>query len=85
MSGNDVPVPPDVVARVDAYVENELRNAAKYENSDPLDESGVWSLHQLAAEVYALGWMNGAGAQALREQARRLRERQRAEAVSGRG
>lgn len=49
----------DVAQRVEWYVDGELRDAEKYTNRTPLDDSGVYSLHRLAAEVYALGWREG--------------------------
>jgi len=46
----------------------------KYTNRTPLDESGVWSLHQLAAEIYAAGFDEGSRTAERREQGRRERE-----------
>lgn len=43
----------EVVQMVEEYVYKELSDAEKYENRSPLDESGIWSLHALAAEIYA--------------------------------
>jgi hypothetical protein len=65
--------PPDVVQAVERYVDSELRDAAQYENSAPLDEDGVWSLHTLAAEVYALGYQDGERAES--ERSRRAAQR----------
>lgn len=70
-------VTPDVVDMVDLYVEGELSDAAKYSNSTPLDESGIWSLHRLAAEIYARGFAAGEQVEAKRNNAVRLRERER--------
>lgn len=47
--------PVAVAERVDRYVGRALHDAARVDNSTPLDESGVWELHRLAAEIYALG------------------------------
>lgn len=55
----ETPVPSNVVALVEQYVHSELDNAKKYENRDPLDESGIWSLHRLASEIYAAGFNDG--------------------------
>ncbi|MCR1785322.1 hypothetical protein KVF89_22470 [Nocardioides carbamazepini] len=54
------PEPYAVSQLVEQYVSTELADAAQYSNRTPLDESGIWSLHALAAEVYALGWREGA-------------------------
>lgn len=59
MSGDRTPEPLEVVQRVEDYVRSELGDSEKYSNRSPLDESGVWSLHALAAEIYALGWRDG--------------------------
>jgi hypothetical protein len=48
-----------VVEAVERYVYEELRDAVKYSNREPLDESGIWSLHALAARIYAKGWEDG--------------------------
>jgi len=44
---------------VEDYVEKALHDARQYTNSAPLDESGVYSLHRLAAAIYAEGWRDG--------------------------
>lgn len=59
-----------MVDAVEAYVREELRDAAKYDNSTPLDESGVWSLHALAAHIYALGFEAGERAEDRKSRAR---------------
>ncbi len=51
--------PADVAHLVDLYVDSELRDEAKYDNRTPLDGSGVFSLHRIAAEIYALGYRDG--------------------------
>ncbi|HET7690014.1 MAG TPA: hypothetical protein VFK41_06535 [Nocardioidaceae bacterium] len=67
--------PSSVVAAVESYVHSELTDAQQYSNRNPLDASGIWSLHALAAEIYALGWKDGE--QATDEKARRERQRER--------
>ena len=53
-------VEPFAVAQmVERYVESEIRDAEKFSNRDVLDDSGVYGLHQLAADVYALGFNEG--------------------------
>jgi hypothetical protein len=65
--------PPDVVGAVETYVYAELADAEKYDNRTPLDEPGIYSLHLLAAHVYAMGYEAGERAAFLRAD----RERQR--------
>lgn len=71
-----IPVPESVVRAVEAYVYGELSDAAKYGNREPLDESGIWSLHRLVARVYSMGFDAGERVEAERSRsaARRLRE-----------
>ncbi|TXH16442.1 MAG: hypothetical protein E6R06_31060 [Mycobacterium sp.] len=59
MDNRVVPVP--IVHLVDEYAERELFNARKYDNRQPLDESGIHGLHRLAAEIYAAGFIDGEG------------------------
>lgn len=75
---NDAPQiePYEVVNLVERYVDQELGNAAKFDNCTPLDESGVWSLHRLAAKVYALGYEAGGVATEMRHRARDSRKRE---------
>lgn len=67
--------PMDVIDSVERYVDESHANARQYENSTPLDESGVYSLHQLVAAAYARGWADGERAAAAKERGRRQRER----------
>lgn len=67
-----------VVQQVEEYIYSELSDAAKYENRTPLDESGIWSLHALAARIYQLGFDDGERIESERARAERLRERDRA-------
>lgn len=58
----DRAVEPFAVAQmVETYVDSELRDAAKYTNREPLDDSGVYGLHDLAARIYALGFISSPG------------------------
>lgn len=77
------PEPFDVVQYVDMWIEDELRDAARFDNRQPLDESGCHSLHNLARKIYALGVHDGCVQQANRDKAQRQRERMRAEADGG--
>lgn len=61
--------PPEVVQLVDGYVDKEHLDAEKYDNRTPLDDAGVWDLHQLAAEIYARGWRDGQNAETIRTRA----------------
>ena len=52
-----VKIEPESIAQaVDLFVDKHLRDVAKYENRTTLDESAVWELHDLAAEIYATAW-----------------------------
>lgn len=69
------PEPIEVVSLVEEYVRGELHAAREYSNRKPLDEPGIWSLHEVASAIYALGWRAGERAAAERAAAERLRER----------
>lgn len=67
---------PKVIADiVEAFVNDEHDQDRKYTNRTPLDESGVWTLHQLAAEIYAQGFHDGIRTEEARERGRRERNR----------
>lgn len=80
---NLIPIRPyEVVSAVDRYVDKAIKDAVKYENSALLDESGVYSLHLLAAEIFAMGYDQGyrtASAQQ-RGEVQRRRDRETREA-----
>jgi len=67
--------PKAITDLVETFVNDEHEDDRKYENRTPLDESGVWSLHQLAAEIFALGFDEGTRTQDARERGRRQRNR----------
>jgi hypothetical protein len=69
-------LPHEQVLAVEQYVSDELRSAEQYDNRQPLDESGVWSLHALAAAIYAAGWAAGELAEAERQRYKAQRERE---------
>jgi hypothetical protein len=74
--GHEHVEPLTVAEAVENYVESELRDEAKYENRKPLDESGVWSLHALAARIYAQGWADGRRAADIHARGQRNRNRE---------
>ena len=60
MSSPDHRVMPVQVAQlVNGYAASELADSRKYSNRQPLDDSGIFSLHRLAAEIYAAGFTAG--------------------------
>lgn len=61
MSGymRDSIVTPDVVQQVDEYIRSETVQVQKYDNRAPFDESGIFSLHLLAAQIFAKGYELG--------------------------
>lgn len=67
--------PTDVILKVEQYVDKEIHDAGEYSNRELLDQSGVWSLHALAAEIYALGFDDGERAEGERSRRQRGRER----------
>lgn len=67
--------PRQVIALVEEYVRSSLDAAEKYTNSTLLDSSGVWSLHQLARDVYALGVNDGVAQEGERARQDYMRER----------
>ena len=80
MSENKIE-PQPVIELVERYVSQELRDAEKYSNRTPFDSSGVWSLHQLAREVYALGVEDGAVQEGSRNAQQAQRDRDAARAL----
>ena len=79
---NDTPVPIAVVEAVDRYIGDEFRDAAKFSNREVLDDSGAYSLHGVAAEVYARGYQDGRMAERQRANGERQRERDRARSTT---
>lgn len=68
-------LPLRLVGDVERYIESQLADAEKYDNRHPLDESGIWSLHALAAEIYSAGWADGEATEAERQRSQRNREK----------
>lgn len=68
--------PQPVIDLVESYVSEELRDSQRYKNRTPLDHSGVWSLHQLARDVYALGVKDGASQESWRTARQQTRDRE---------
>lgn len=70
------PEPAEVAQMVEQYVDKAHSDAAKYDNSTPLDSGGVYSLHMLAADIYAMGWAAGhlTGYDTAHKDARRAQE-----------
>ncbi len=59
MSNRLSPVPAGVTASVIEFVRKARLDAEKYDNVEPLDDGHVYSLHRLAADIYAAGWDDG--------------------------
>ena len=78
-----IPVPDRVVQAVETYIYDELASATAYENRTPLDESGIWSLHRLAASIYGMGFDAGERVEGERGRRNIQRLRDREKAVSG--
>lgn len=75
----DYPIvePPAVVELIEGFVDDEHRDNARYDNRTLLDDSGVFSLHRAAAQIYAMGYRDGEMAQSARDRGDRRRERER--------
>lgn len=67
-----------VVQLVEEYVRSELSDYGKYTNRTAFDDSGVFSLHRVAAQIYAHGFNDGEriAMEKARHEARRQRDRQ---------
>lgn len=53
------PEPMEIAVLVESYVRREYEDAADIDSRSPLDEAGVYRLHGLAAQIYALGHSHG--------------------------
>jgi len=70
-----VSVEPKAIAElVEEFVNDEHRDAGKWENRTPLDESGVFSLHRMAADIYAAGFEEGVRVEEARQRGKRERK-----------
>lgn len=78
MSADHRVEPPHVIEMVERFVNDRLRSAQQYSNSEPLDESGIHDLHRLAARIYAAGYEDGEGAYSRRASAAQCRAIQNA-------
>lgn len=67
--------PRPVIDRVENYVRRESVEFELFSNRSPFDESGVWDLHQLARDIYALGVEDGTGQERWRNSQQRQRDR----------
>jgi hypothetical protein len=67
--------PREVANLIERYVSQALADARKYDNSQPLDDSGVFTLHRLGARIYALGFDAGEQVANVRESGMRQRQR----------
>jgi len=66
--------PKAIAALVESFINDEHDDARKYTNRTLLDSSSAWTLHQLAADIYAAGFEEGLRTSEAREQGRRQRE-----------
>jgi hypothetical protein len=74
--------PKAIADLVETFVNDEHDDDLKYTNRSPLDKSGAWSLHQLAAVIYAAGFADGTRTEETRERGRRHRKDDAAKAKS---
>lgn len=80
----NVPIEPnEVVHLIEEYIDDERRAAEKSETRTPLDEDGIYRLHNVAALVYALGFYDGTCVANERHNRRRGRDHENARAAGG--
>lgn len=77
MSDQPKILPEQIAREVESFVDKQFADAAKYENSEVLDESGVYSLRRLVASAYAAGFDAGERSERIRYEGRLSRERER--------
>lgn len=70
-----IPAPAAVIQMVEGFVDGSFADAAKSEHSSLLDADNVRELHDVAADIYALGYDDGA--RSARERAQRQAYRDR--------
>lgn len=66
-------LPASLVSEIEMYVDGQFDRAAKYDNAEVLDTSGVYDLHTLAARIYAAGWDDGERTEGERSRGERRR------------
>lgn len=75
MTADHYVLPAQAVQDVEMWVDGCLDRSAKYDNAELLDENDVFTLHRLAAALYARGWQDGAMAERERNNGTRRRAR----------
>ncbi|URC17680.1 hypothetical protein SEA_TARDUS_65 [Gordonia phage Tardus] len=71
--------PQPVQSIVDDVINRFARDARKHPRVDEIPESATHALHQLAAEVYAMGYADGVNVESNRQYNERRRDADRAE------
>ena len=66
--------PKAIADLVESFINDEHEDARKYSNRTLLDSSSAWTLHQLAADIYAAGFEEGVRTEEAREQGTRRRK-----------
>jgi hypothetical protein len=59
VSADLTPTPRRIPEMVNEHLYSMLANIEKYDNVTAYDESQRYSLHRLAAQIYAAGWSDG--------------------------
>jgi len=68
-------VEPKAIAElVESFINDEHEDARKYSNRTLLDSLSAWTLHQLAADIYAAGFEEGMRTSEARERGTRQRD-----------
>lgn len=76
---SDTVEPREIVDMVDRWIDGEISSALRWDNKELLDEDGAYTLHRLAAGIYAAGWTGGSSATQERLWAQRRRDRKATE------
>jgi hypothetical protein len=66
--------PKAIADLVESFINDEHEDARKYSNRTLLDSSSAWTLHQLAADIYAAGFEEGLRTSEARERGTRQRK-----------
>lgn len=75
MSRDQSTVEPKAIADlIESFINDEHEDARKYSNRTLLDSSSAWTLHQLAADIYAAGFEEGLRTSEVRERGARERK-----------
>jgi hypothetical protein len=70
-------IPEQIAREIESFVECEFADAARYDNREVLDESGVYRVRRLVAAAFAAGFDAGERSEQIRYEGVMRRERER--------